>query len=643
MLKAMRKNVKKLSPILWLVIAAFIITIFAVWGGAGRLGETRTTGAIVTIGKEKISADLYFQNLRQRLEGLKREFKDLDSKLIQQLNIPRQVLEQIIQQTLLSQKAQELGIDASSEEIREKIIAYPIFQKEGKFVGFEEYKRILEWNRISISKFEESLKKEIILNKVMKVLTAGITLTPEELWENYKNRNESAKMEFVILETEKIELKEEPLSSEIKEYFEKNKEKYEIPEKREAAFVFFKTEDIKAGIELTDSEIEKYYKENESQFKDPGRLKISRIFIPYDEKEKKLVLAEAQGILEKIKGGEDFGDLAKKHSKDNKANNAGDWGLYEWQTLSSGEKTEIEKLSEGETSGTVELEDGISILKITEKKPSRIKPLEEVQERIKSAVMDQKAREMAEERINRLEKRARKEKSLSAGAQAIGFELKNTGLLKEGETIEDIDSAGTISTTLFELKEKEMSSPIYTYKGVGIVQLEKVELPRPANFEEVEKEVKEEFMVLRKKEKALEKMKKVKAELKKASLEGLAEKHGLEYNTAEEHKRGQYLSVIGENSKIDELAFSLPLKEGSEPVEFEEGYVLIKILDRKEVTQEDLEKDKETEKENLLESKKNKFFQSYMYKLREEKKVNIKYDVFLKINSDVLSRYGGER
>ena len=296
----------------------------------------------------------------------------------------------------------------------------------------------------------------------------------------------------------------------------------------------------------------------------------------------------------------------------------------------------------GETSGVVELEEGISILKVTEKKPSEIRPLEEVRERIKSVVKDQKAREMAEERISRLEKRARKEKSLSAAAQIIGFELKNTGLLKEGETIEDIDSAGTISTTLFELKEKEMSSPIYTYKGVGIAQLEKVELPRQANFEEVEKEVKEEFLVLRKKEKALEKMKKVKAELKKASLEGLAEKHGLEYNTAEEHKRGQYLSVIGENSKIDELAFSLPLKEGSEPVEFEEGYALIKILDRKEVTQEDFEKDKETEKENLLGAKKNKFFQSYMFKLREEKKVKIKYDLFLKINSDVLSRYGGE-
>jgi peptidyl-prolyl cis-trans isomerase D len=279
MLKSMRRNVKKLAPTLWLVIAAFIVTIFAVWGGAGRLGEARAAGAIVTVGKEKISADFYFQSLRQRLEELKRQFKDLDSKLIQQLNIPRQVLEQIIQQTLLFQKAQELGIDASSEEIREKIIGLPGLQREGKFIGFEEYKRVLEWNRWSITEFEESLRKEIILNKVMRVLTAGITLTPEELSESYKNRSESVKMEFVILETEKIELKEEPSLSEIKAYFEQKKEEYEIPERREATFVFFKTEDLKAEIELTDSEIEKYYKENESQFKDPERLKVSRIFL----------------------------------------------------------------------------------------------------------------------------------------------------------------------------------------------------------------------------------------------------------------------------------------------------------------------------------------------------------------------------
>ncbi len=137
-------------------------------------------------------------------------------------------------------------------------------------------------------------------------------------------------------------------------------------------------------------------------------------------------------------------------------------------------------------------------------------------------------------------------------------------------------------------------------------------------------------------------MRKVKAELKTTNLEALAQKYGLEYKTANEHKREQYLSIVGENPEIDQLAFSLPLGGSSDPIEFETGYVLIKVQDRKEVTQEDLEKVKETEKESLLEAKRNKFFLSYITKLREEYGVKIEHDLFLKISSDVLSRYEGE-
>jgi len=640
MLKAMRKNIKSLAPALWLVIAAFLITIFAVWGGGGRLGESRATNTIATIGKEKISVNSYYQNLRQRLEMLKGEFKDLNKNLIQQLNVPQQVLEQMIQQTLLLQKAQEMSIYASDEEIREKIIS--VFQRDGKFIGYEEYEKILNRSRTSISEFEGSLEEEIILNKLIKVLTAGITFTPEELWENYKKNNETAKVEFVILENDKVELEEEPSSIEAQEYFEMNKKKYIIPEKREAELVFFKTEALKKEIELTEPEIEEYYKENQPQFEEPERIKVSRIYTPYNNREKNFVTAEAQGILKRIQQGEDFGGLAKKYSKDKKASESGDWGLHEWKTLAPEEQGEIEKLSEGENSEIIKLEEGVSILKITKTTPSALMPLEDVKERIINILEDQKARTLAEERINILYRSAQKQKSLDVAAQISGLKFISTGLLKEGESIEDIDPSATISNTLFQLKEKEISSPIYTYKGVGLAQLQKVELPRQANYAEVEDEVKKEFIANKKKEKALEKMKNVKAELGRNNLEDLAEKYGLEYKTVNEHKREQYLSIIGENPEIDRLAFSLPVNEASETVEFENGCTLIKILDRKEVTKEDFEKNKETEKENLLEAKKNKFFHSYMIKLREEVGVKISYDLFLKINSDVLSKFGGE-
>lgn len=635
----MRKNLKSLAPTLWFVIIAFIISIFAVWGGAGRLGESRNANTIVSVGKEKISSDIYMQDLMQRLEMLKTKFKELDKNFIQQLNIPQQVLEQIIQQTILLQRAKEMGIEASDEEIREKITSYPVFQKDGKFIGFEQYQKILDWNRIKVSKFEENLKKEIEIEKVVNAITSGITVSQKDLWKNYKNSNESARLEYIFIETDKTELKKESSSIEIQEFFKKNQDKYKIPEKREAQLVFFITEDLKNETELNDLEIEKYYKDNLSQFKETEKIRANRIYIPFKDKEKELVLAEAHNILDKIKGGENFGELAKKYSKDEKAKENGDWGFFEWKRLSSDEQEKIEKLPKGDISPVIELEEGLSILKITEKEPSRQKTLEEVKERITSILKDQKARELIEKRVNKLEKVSRREKSLDVASQKLGYKPKSTGLLKDGEAMEDIDPSGSISTAIFKLEEKEISSPIYTYKGVGLVQLQRTEPPRLANLEEVEDDVKKDLTNIKTKEKAFEIMKEIKTQYNGISLEKLAEKNNLEYKTIEEHKREQYISVVAENPEFDKLAFTLPLEELSEPIEFEGGYTLIRVLERNEVTNEDFEKNIDTEKNNFLETKKNIFFQSYLSKLREEKGVKIKYDLFLKINSDILSRF----
>ncbi|HEX2694482.1 MAG TPA: SurA N-terminal domain-containing protein, partial [Acidobacteriota bacterium] len=134
MLKTMRRNVKALKPTLWIIIATFVIAIFAIWGGAGRLGETDKAGTLATIGRERISSDAYFQTLRQRLEAMKREYTKLDRGLIQQLNVPQQVLQQIVEQALLLQVARDMRLGATDEEVRGRIVSYPVFQKDGRFI-----------------------------------------------------------------------------------------------------------------------------------------------------------------------------------------------------------------------------------------------------------------------------------------------------------------------------------------------------------------------------------------------------------------------------------------------------------------------------------------------------------------------------
>lgn len=638
MLKTMRKNVKALAPTLWIVIATFIISIFAIWGGAGRLGERSREDTIAFLGKDRISTEAYFQSLRNRLEAMKKEFQALNKNFIQQLNIPQQVLEQMVQQKLLARKAREMGITASDQEIRERIVS--LFQRDGKFIGYDEYRRILDYNRMSIGEFESSLKEEIILNKIIQVLTAGVTATPEELWEYYRKQNETAKIEYVLMEESKAPYDQALEDAEIQSYFERNKERYSLPERRQGSYIFLETAALKQDIGVTDEEIEKYYGDNIDQFKEPEKMRVGRIFLPDEDIDKAALQKEAEALLERLRAGADFAQIAQASSRDEKAKEGGDWGTSEWRRLPAPEREQIENLSAGQISGIIETTNGLAILKVIEKEPERTQTLDQVSIRIRGILEDQKARDLAAQRISQLEKNARREKSLDVAAQKMGLKVKNTGPLGPGQSLESIDPAGSIAQALFELKKGEISSPVYTFTGTGIVQLETIEEPRPATLDEVRQEVEKDLRAGKQKEITLQKIQDARTQLEgRKNWEELSSGLELEYKLVSEHKREQYLGVIGESPEIDRLSFSLPLNEISEPIEFASGYALLRVLERKEIDREEFEKTKSTALTDYLEAKKNKFLQAYISKLREEKEVRINTNLFMQVNNDVLSRF----
>jgi peptidyl-prolyl cis-trans isomerase D len=640
MLKTMRKNVKSLAPTLWIVIATFIIAIFAVWGGAGRLGEKGRSETIADIGKDKISMDAYYRVLRQRLDSLQKEFKQLNKSFIQQLNIPQQVLEQMVQQDLLRQKASEMDITASDKEVSDRVMA--LFQRDGKFIGVEEYRRLLAYNRMSVGDFENNLKTEIAMNKLVQLLTAGLAVTPEELWSEYQKKTDSAKIEYVLLEESKVPFDQPLTVAELQSYFEKRKDKYALPERREGTYFLLKTDDLKKDVRVTDADVEKYYKDNLDQFKEPERIRVSRIFLAISKKGTTGGPEQAQEILDKLAKGGDFAQLARTYSQDDKAKDGGDWGSDAWSQLSANEVSAVRKLAAGEVSAKLDRPDGVAILKVTEKNPESIQALDAVKPRIRSILEDQKARDLAAERISRLEKIARGEKSLDFAAQKEGYKVKSTGFLKQGQALEEIDPAGSISQALFGLKNRDISGAIPMFSGTGIVQLEKIEAPRPAKFEEVKDDVDKDLKVAKRKEVTLAKIREAEPKLAGKNWEETATKLGLVYKLINEHKREQYLAVIGDSREIDRLAFSLPINQPSAPVEFAGGYAAVRVIERKEASRADFEKNIETERTNLLEQKKNRFLQAYLEKLRGEKNVKVNFTLFTQVNNDVLSRFEGK-
>jgi peptidyl-prolyl cis-trans isomerase D len=639
MLKTMRRNVKSLKPILWLIVATFVIAIFAIWGGAGRLGESNQTNTLASVGGDKISAAEYSQALRSRLEAIRKQFGgELNAGLIQQLGVPQQTLEQLLQQRLLLKIAADMGLRATDAEVRAKIIAYPALQQDGRFIGFESYKRLLEYNHIPLAEFEAGLRQDVVIGKVVRALTAGIFVTDDEVWQAYRKQNDTAKIEYLVAETAKTEVTATPAEAELRAHFDRNAGSYKVPEKRTADYVVLRTADLKKEVTVKDGEIDKYYKDNTTQFQDPEKIRVSRLWLPYTAADKEAVLARARTAQKQAAGGGDFAGLARSTSKDDKAAGGGDWGLFDWRSLSAPETEAVGKLDKDGVSDVVETETGAAVFKVTEKTPAVTKPLAEVRATIKGILEEEKARALVAGRIQQLEKLARKEKSLDVAAQKEGLKPASTGALKKGDPLGDFDSSGAVSEALSGLKEKEISAPIFTYAGEVLAELRGIEPERPAKFEEVRDQVAKDILETLKKEKAQARLKEARASLKD-DWSGQAAKLKLEYKFVETHKKEQYLSLIGDRPEIDSLLFSLPVKQASEPLPVDEGYALFRVLEKKEATREEFEKAKATERETLVEEKKNKFLQSYMAKAREDKKVRVNAAAFQRLSEDVLSRY----
>ncbi len=637
MLKAMRRNVKALSLSLWLVVFSFIFFIFYSWGTGGRLIR-ENINFIATVGKQEITIEEYKSNLFQTLQRLSRtQSGRLSRSMIIGMGLPEQVLQGLISDRVVLLLAQKLNLVATDEEVREKIINSPEFQRDGKFIGFEEYKRLLAYNRIDLKDFEDMKRIEVLKDKFVKVLTASATISEKDVLDYYKREREKIDIEYVIVDFSKIQLDREPSMDEIKSWFQKNKESFKIPEKRKGEYVLLDLDKIKGEVEVTESEIRDYWQENQFFFQTPEKRRVSRIYLKFGEKEKEKALSNANQIIEKVKTGESFEDLAKKFSQDEKAQEGGDWGFDYMANFTSEEMERIQKLNLNEVSEPIVLKDSISILKVTELIPAEVKPLEEVSSQIKEMLIYDKAQRLAQKRGEDISKEAKKRKSLSELAKIRGLEIKSTPYLAVGDSLPE-DPSGSITQNLFQLELKKVSEPFTTFKGVCVLQLSGIQNSRDAKFEEVEGKVKEGYLKFLKKEKAKEIASAIKSSLSFKSMEEIQKDSALSYYN-KEIKRMDAIEGIGYNLYIEEAIFTLKEGEISEPLPFENGYVIFKIRKYIPPDMKDYETEKDKIRSMLEQEAKNKMIQAFFEKYKEEFQVKFNQEVYKKVVDEILGRF----
>lgn len=118
----------------------------------------------------------------------------------------------------------------------------------------------------------------------------------------------------------------------------------------------------------TPKEIRAYYEKNKTRFKKPEYVTLSEIFMSFAGRDENAVRAKAKAVVERIRGGADFGLVAVENSdrpdvKDTQGN-VGRLSIPQLKEINSAFLAPVAALKVGQVSDPIETPEGIEIFKL---------------------------------------------------------------------------------------------------------------------------------------------------------------------------------------------------------------------------------------------------------------------------------------
>jgi len=153
-------------------------------------------------------------------------------------------------------------------------------------------------------------------------------------------------------------------------------------------------------LAVTDTEAAAYYEGHLDLFTQPLQVRVSHILIQTDpgweESRRQEVRRKAEQILKSLRGGQDFATLAREQSDGPTKMNGGDLGYVKTGQLEKPFERVVFSLKPGETSEIVETSRGFHLFKMFDQKPEKVLAFDEVKEKIRKILRDEKAKQEAD-------------------------------------------------------------------------------------------------------------------------------------------------------------------------------------------------------------------------------------------------------
>ncbi len=626
MLSLMRKHATS-----WLIktFMAIIAVVFVFWG----VGSFRDQKAnkYAEVNGEVITATEVSQVYQNLLQNIRRQYGEkLTPELIAQLKLEDQALDRIIEGRLIIEEADRLHLKVTDAEVQEKIQEYPLFQENGHF-DQDRYFRLLSANRITPAEFEMDQRRSILTERLRQVVSSTVVVGESEALERFRFEKEEAVVDVVNFDSERYLTNVNPTTEEVSAYFEKNKQRYALPEKSRIGYVLYRPEAFTDLIRLSPQEIEDYYNGHLDDFQREKEVRARHILFKVPKgaspAEDEAVRNKALEVLKKIRdGGADFAETARAVSEGPSAPKGGDLGFFRKGDMVKPFEDAAFSMKPGEIRGPVKTEFGYHLIKVEEVKDARAEPLDEVKGRIEEIVKTEQARDLAFEAAEDDVDQAIQGTSLKKLAEARGLEYKESEPFTADGTLPGLQDFKDITSTAFSLSPGEIGPLMTTSNAALVFTLIEKQPSEVPPLDEIRKQVSEDLaksLAREQAEAAAVKFLKEVEEGKDYTVAAYA--GGLEIKQYGPFQRRGAIEDLGYVPDLNRAVFALGRERGvvPEPVKYQGRFLAVRLVSIKYPEKSAFETEKKEYMDRLLAMKQAQRFQGWIEALKKRAQIEV--------------------
>ena len=293
------------------LIVGLITVPFALFGIQDYVSSSANS-SIATVDGEDIDVNVYYQELNTQQRNLQQQLGAAYSQEIDNA-IKQTLLDSMINEKLIENFANSLGIVTLDDEVRSVIEMNQAFIVDGKF-SEDRYSQLLRLNSYSPAGYEIAQSKALTRDQIKRNLSGSAFISTTQIKQLDDLASQEREVSYIALNTSDFESQVSVSKSEISDYFNENRSNFIEGKKVKVDFVELSLGDMEEPATPDEETLQSLYDDNAELYTNPAMGANRAILIESEEYLQPLGVAKVlKGLVEKENSEKNFAGASIWH------------------------------------------------------------------------------------------------------------------------------------------------------------------------------------------------------------------------------------------------------------------------------------------------------------------------------------------